>query len=165
MRYALLTKHILQPAQQGKIRSGNMFVVTKDGKIEYVAAAPEKVKQELDKLYADIDLLLNSELNFEEVLFFASIIHLMFVKIHPFENGNGRTARLLEKWFIAEKLGAKAWFIQSEKNYYDNRLDYFNCIRAIGLNYDKLDYQQSLEFLLLSESFEKRQGLLEEQIA
>jgi Fic family protein len=28
--------------------------------------------------------------------------------------GNGRTARLLEKWFLAEKLGAKAWFVESE---------------------------------------------------
>lgn len=147
--HVLLTKHILQPAQQGKIRTGNMFVVTKDGKIEYVAAAPEKVKEELVKLYADIDLLLKAELNFKEVLFFASMIHLIFVKIHPFEDGNGRTARLLEKWFIAEKLGAKAWFIQSEKNYYDNHQTYYNNIRVLGLEYEQLDYSKALLFLLM----------------
>jgi len=32
-------------------------------------------------------------------LFFAALIHLVFVKIHPFDDGNGRAARLLEKWF------------------------------------------------------------------
>ena len=154
--HRLPTKHILQPEQQGKIRTGNMFVVTKDGKIEYVATAPDKVKTELEKLYNDMETLLQTTLNFKEVLFFASIIHLIFVKIHPFEDGNGRTARLLEKWFIAEKLGQKAWFIQSEKNYYDNHQTYYNNIRVLGLEYEELDYSKALLFLLmLPESFEK----------
>lgn len=46
----------------------------------------------------------------------------VFVKIHPWNDGNGRSARLLEKWFIAQKLGPKAWFLQSEKNYYRHLL-------------------------------------------
>lgn len=154
--HRLLTKHILQAEQQGKIRIGNMFVVTKYGKIEYVATAPDKVKTELEKLFSDIESLVQTALNFKEVLFFASIIHLIFVKIHPFEDGNGRTARLLEKWFIAEKLGANAWFIQSEKNYYDNHQTYYDNIRALGLEYEDLDYSKALLFLLmLPESFEK----------
>jgi Fic family protein len=147
--HALLTKHILQKAQQGKFRSGNMFVVTKEGKIEYVAASPDAVKTEMKKLYADIKLLLAAELNFKEVLFFASMIHLVFVKIHPFEDGNGRTSRLLEKWFIAQKLGAKAWFIQSEKNYYDKHQTYYTNIRRLGLEYEELKYSEALQFLLM----------------
>jgi Fic family protein len=147
--HALLTKHILQKAQQGKFRSGNMFVVSKDGKIEYVAASPDAVKTEMKKLYADIKLLLAAELNFKEVLFFASMIHLVFVKIHPFEDGNGRTSRLLEKWFIAQKLGAKAWFIQSEKNYYDKHQTYYTNIRRLGLEYEELKYSEALQFLLM----------------
>ena len=80
------------------MRTGNMFVVTNGGKIEYVAVAPDKVKSEMKKLYADIETLLANELSFEEVLFFASMLHLVFVNIHPFEDGNGRAGRLLEKW-------------------------------------------------------------------
>jgi len=147
--HALLTKHILQLAQQGKFRTVNMFVVTKDGKIEYVAAAPGTVKIEMKKLYADIELLLATELNFKEVLFFAAMIHLVFVKIHPFEDGNGRTSRLLEKWFIAQKSGANAWFIQSEKNYYTQHQTYYTNIRRLGLEYEELKYSDALPFLLM----------------
>ncbi len=147
--HKLITKNILQPSRQGEIRAGNMFVLTDDGRIEYVAAEPRIVKRELDCLLTDIDTLLVSELHFNEVLFFSSMIHLLFVKIHPFEDGNGRTARLLEKWFIAQKLGAKAWFIQSEKNYYNQHQNYYKNLRALGLEYDSLDYNKALPFLLM----------------
>jgi hypothetical protein len=33
-----------------------------------------------------------------EVFYFASLIYLRFAHIHPFRNGNGRAARLLDKW-------------------------------------------------------------------
>lgn len=145
--HQLLTKHILQEEHRGKIRTMNMFVMTPDGKIEYVACQPADVVQEITKLYNDIDTLLKAKLSFEETLFFASLIHLVFVKIHPFEDGNGRTARLLEKWFLAQKLGAKAWFVQSEKYYYDHHQAYYANIRLMGLEYEVLDYGQAGEFL------------------
>jgi Fic family protein len=145
--HVLTTRHILQKSKQGKTRTGNMFVVSKDGKIEYVAAAHGNVKAEMKKLYADIETLLNAVLKFEEVFFFASMLHLVFVKIHPFEDGNGRTARLLEKWFVAEKLGDKAWFIQSEKSYYAQHQTYYNNLRRLGLAYDELKYALALPFL------------------
>ncbi len=155
--HAILTRHILQKAQQGNFRKGNMFVVTMDGKIEYVAAAPEVVETDMAKLYADIEELLSVKLNFKEVLFFASMLHIVFVKIHPFEDGNGRMARLLEKWFIAEKAGDNAWFIQSEKKYYDNHQTYYDNIRKLGLEYVELDYSKAQPFLLmLPDSIEKQ---------
>ena len=145
--HALLTKNILHKSMQGQLRKGNMFVITDNGKIEYVAATPDRVLPEMQKLYDDIDVLLKTKLNFSEVLFYASMLHLVFVKIHPFEDGNGRTGRMLEKWFIAQKLGAKAWFIQSEKHYYNQHQTYYNNIRKLGLEYDELDYTQAMPFL------------------
>lgn len=147
--FKMLTLHILPGNKQGKIRTVNMYVTTQDGRIEYVAASPFVVKDELEKLFTDIELLLKAELTVQEVFFFASLIHLVFVKIHPFNDGNGRSSRLIEKWFLAEKLGEKAWLIQSEKNYYLHHQTYYKNIRILGLEYDKLDYSKALPFLMM----------------
>jgi Fic family protein len=128
-------------------------VTTPDGKIEYVAATPFEVESEMEKLYCDIELLLKEDLSLQEVFFFAAMIHLVFVKIHPWSDGNGRSARVLEKWFLAQKLGGNAWFVQSEKNYYQQHSIYYKNIRVLGLEYLELDYSKALPFLLmLSES-------------
>lgn len=92
-----------------------MFVINSDDKIEYVVANSEIVKSEFEKLFHDIDLLQRTDLNPFEVFYYASLLHLVFVKIHPFQDGNGRTARLIEKWFLIEKIGQKATSIQLEK--------------------------------------------------
>jgi len=147
--HLLLSRHIVAKHQQGKIRIHNMYVSTSDGKIEYVAATPYAVESEMQKFYMDIDSLISTELTIQEVFFFAALIHLVFVKIHPFNDGNGRTGRLLEKWFLAQKLGSKAWFIQSEKYYYLNHQTYYNNLRLLGLEYDQLDYSKALPFVLM----------------
>ena len=66
-----------------------MFVTTKDGRIECVAASPFEVAAEMEKLYADLDVLVKNELTVLESFFFASMIHMVFVKIHPWNDGNG----------------------------------------------------------------------------
>jgi Fic family protein len=147
--HKLLSRHIVAEHQQGKYRIQNMYVSTPDGKIEYVAVSPYKVVSEMNKFYHDIDLLLNEPLSLEEIFFYASMIHLVFVKIHPWNDGNGRSARLIEKWFLAEKLGVKAWFLQSERLYYQKHQTYYSNIRMLGLEYDELDYSKSLPFLLM----------------
>jgi Fic family protein len=147
--HQLLSKHIVAKHQQGQFRVHNMYVSTPDGRIEYVAATPFEVKAEMQKLYDDMAILLKEKMNVAEVFFFAAMIHLVFVKIHPWNDGNGRSGRLLEKWFLAQKLGTKAWFVQSEKNYYQQHQTYYTNLRALGLEYPELDYQKAMPFLLM----------------
>lgn len=148
--HSVLSANLLPKSQQGLIRTNPMFVINSDDQIEYVAASPEIVNQELDKLFHDIEILVANDLDAFEVFYYASLIHLVFVKIHPFQDGNGRTARLIEKWFLIEKIGQKATSVQLEKNYFKHLKEYYSNIKALGLEYDDLDFNKALDFLLMT---------------
>ncbi|MBP8994071.1 MAG: Fic family protein [Bacteroidales bacterium] len=148
--HSILSSNLLPKSQQGIIRTNPILVINSNDQIEYIAASPEIVKTELNKLFDDIELLINTDLNPFEIFYYASFCHLIFVKIHPFQDGNGRTARLLEKWFLMNKLGQKATFVQLEKNYYKQLKDYYANIRKLGLEYENLDYKKSLDFLVMT---------------
>jgi len=51
LTHQILTQHILPENRQRKIRTGNMYVTTEDGRIEYVAASPYAVVSEMKKFY------------------------------------------------------------------------------------------------------------------
>ena len=148
--HQLITAHLLPENKQGVLRNGNMMVLEhQTGRIQFEAAQAQQVKSLFESLADDIETLKKQNLSYPEVFYFASFIHLVFVNIHPFEDGNGRAARLLEKWFIAEKLGPQTWFIQSELNYYNNVNTYFRNLNRLGLLYEQLDYTKALPFLLM----------------
>jgi Fic family protein len=147
--HRLLGQNIVADSYQGRLRTQNMYVTTDDGRIEYVAVSPFELKEEMDKFYHDVALLVKLKMTIREVFYYAAFIHLVFVKIHPWNDGNGRSARLIEKWFIAQHLGEKAWYLQSEKNYYLQHQTYYQNIRKSGLEYSELDYSKALPFLLM----------------
>jgi len=146
--HSILSKSLLPQEQQGRMRFGQKVISTeKDGKITYEACQASDVPKEFRKLFEDIDYLLKKELTSEESFYFASYIHLVFVKIHPFDDGNGRSARLLEKWFLARKLDISVWSINSEKYYHDNLAEYYKNLEDVGFFYDNLDYGKANSFL------------------
>lgn len=145
--HELLTQSILLKKERGKIRKVQVGVRS-EGRLVYLAVEPEYIKQELEKLFADISVLLNSKLTTNEVFYYAAYIHLVFVNIHPFVDGNGRATRLIEKWFLAKMLGENAWCITSEKNYWNNRSVYYKNLQ-IGVNYYEVKYEKSIPFLLM----------------
>jgi len=148
--HSIATKHLLQQTQRGVVRTGNMLIMEQyTNRIQYEAASGTLVKQEFTRFWDELDKLLHSKINTEEVFYYASLIHLVFVKIHPFNDGNGRTGRLLEKWFFSSLLGEKAWYIGSEHYYYNNIKAYYHNLARIGLFYEELDYEKSLPFLLM----------------
>jgi Fic family protein len=145
--HSILSKTLLIKSKRGKYRIEPTGVFGKEGLV-YLAVEPELVKQEMAIFSDDIQKLIDTTLSAEEVFYFASLIHLRFVHIHPFRDGNGRTARLLEKWFIAEKLGKQFWKVPSEKYYKDNQSQYYSAIN-MGVNFYTLNYDKCMNFLTM----------------
>ncbi len=148
--HAIVTGHLLPESQRGAVRTGNMLIMDQQtNRVQYEAAMASVVAAEFENFWSELNSLLLKDLSIQEVFYYAALIHLVFVKIHPFNDGNGRTARLLEKWFLSSMLGEKAWFIGSEHYYYKNLQGYYNNLARVGLFYDELDYEKAMPFLLM----------------
>lgn len=146
--HKMITDHLLPVQWRGTYRKNEMLVLEHGtGRVQYEAAASRIVGEEMAKLWEDINYLLRIKLTTEEIFYFAAFIHLVFVSIHPFNDGNGRAGRLLEKWFLASHLGEKAWYIKSEQYFYIHADEYYRNLSLPGMFYDRLKYERSLPFL------------------
>ncbi|MCH7535681.1 MAG: Fic family protein [Bacteroidetes bacterium] len=143
--HEILSETLLIKSKRGKYRTEKVGVFGKTG-IAYLAIEAEFIHKEMKVLFQDIKELLGSDFSEEETFYYASLIHLIFVHIHPFRDGNGRAARLLEKWFLAEKLGRDFWKIPSEKYYKEHQKDYYRNIN-LGVNFYELNYDRCGDFL------------------
>lgn len=143
--HKIFSKTLLIRSKRGKYRIEQVGVFGKSG-LAYMAVEPELVEKEMNVFFQDINELITSDLNETEVLYFASLIHLRFAHIHPFRDGNGRAARLIEKWFVAEKLGPYFWKMPSEEYYKKNQANYYETIN-LGVNFYELNYNRCMGFL------------------
>lgn len=145
--HKLFSRHLVIESKQGQYRNEKVGVFGQSGLV-YLAVEPEFVREGMEAFFKGISKLLIRDLPNSAIFYFASLIHLKFVHIHTFMDGNGRAARLLEKWFIAEKLGEKFWKLSSEKYYKEHQSEYYNNIN-LGVNYYELNYDKCLPFLMM----------------
>lgn len=143
--HKIFSNTLLIRSKRGKYRIEQVGVFGKSG-LAYMAVEPEFVEKEMKSFFQDISQLISSDLNEIEVFYFASLIHLRFAHIHPFRDGNGRAARLIEKWFVAEKLGLDFWKLPSEEYYKNNQAKYYENIN-LGVNFYELNYDRCDAFL------------------
>ena len=108
----------------GRYRSNEEHIVSGmfgREKIHYIAPSPERVEEEMQRFLAWFD----SDESVSSVIR-SAIAHFWFVSIHPFEDGNGRLARILSDMLLArgEQSGFRFYNISSQINkdknhYYD----------------------------------------------
>jgi len=136
----IITQDTLEdPEYAGKFRDDDVFIRDKANTVIFKPMAAEKIEESLKNLVTWVNT--QSEEDFIHPIVKASIIHFFLVYVHPFFDGNGRTARALFyfyllkerydffKYFSISALIAK----QKEKYYksikevedYDNDLTYF----------------------------------------
>jgi len=132
-------------SKRGTYREEPVGVFGKTGLV-YMAVEPEFVNQEMTAFFQGVSDLLAKDLSAVEAFYYAAMVHLRFAHIHPFRDGNGRAARLIEKWFLAQALGRDFWKIPSEEYYKNHQAQYYQTI-GLGVDYYQLNYEKCLPFL------------------
>ncbi|MCH8127229.1 Fic family protein [candidate division KSB1 bacterium] len=145
--HKILSKGFLNKARQGKYRNEASGVYNEQGLV-YLAVEPEKVVNEMKRFFEQINEFLANDFKIAEAFYSVAIVHLIFVHIHPFSDGNGRVARLLEKWFLAGCISPDVWKLISEKYYKEHLNEYYQNIN-LGVNFHELNYDECLPFLTM----------------
>lgn len=94
-RLHFLFYNAIDNEQAGCYRDGQMFITG----TEYVPPTPEKVPALMKSFVSE----LNEKKNKMHPVLFAAFAHRRLVDIHPFVDGNGRTARLLMNLILISK--------------------------------------------------------------
>ncbi|MCL5072903.1 MAG: Fic family protein [Actinobacteria bacterium] len=132
--------------QCGKLREEPVFVNNpKMGKTVYWPPDAKDVPQ----LMKDLVSFTTNSKGVIDPLIIAGIFHKQFVIIHPFMDGNGRTARLTTKILLAD-MDLNTFNLFSFENYYNrNVTSYFNNVGVLDNYYDivnSIDFTHWLEY-------------------
>nr|WP_269092907.1 Fic family protein [Aliarcobacter butzleri] len=136
--HSLILKNI-DDENKGKYRTTNVIISGAEHKPPQSFEVQSKMEEFIKNYNEKITKLHPIEL--------ASFVHIEFVKIHPFVDGNGRTSRLLMNLELI-KAGFPPVVIEIE-----DRLEYY---KALDIAHTRKDYKPFLELMkkVVEKSFE-----------
>lgn len=148
--HKLVTYKTLSPQHSGAYRSGPIYVVRRRlGMPQEIMYTGPDAKQ-VPKLMADfVKWLQESEKKEISPVLVAGIAHLEIAAIHPFNDGNGRTARALATLILYQRGYDFRRLFALEDYYNTKRQDYYQAIN-VGENYEKrrTDITSWLEYFI-----------------
>src|SRR5215208_2942621 len=115
-----------QARSRGKYRAGTSLIVNSQTReIRYRPPAAERVSDLMADFVTDIQQWMRDDSYPEPVI--AALAHFGLISIHPFEDGNGRTARLLADmilqqtgWSNEGMLSVSEAILRRQQDYYDS---------------------------------------------
>lgn len=95
--HQVITDRLLDKTRSGKIRKNPVFIENQEHEVLYTAIEPEETEGALNEM---LEWVRESQFSVHPVII-AAMIHFRMIAIHPFADGNGRTARALTSLFLA----------------------------------------------------------------
>lgn len=117
-----------KPDYAGMLRSHNVRVTNSRSSFPSYAAVPQQIK-EFFKWYNQSKLKINP-------VELAALVHLKFVSIHPFGDGNGRISRLIMN-HVLSSFDYPLFIIE-----YDGRLAYYHALERSQTEYTDMPFLQ-----------------------
>ena len=160
-----ITQDLIEDYRCGRLREESVFV--NDPRLRQVAYLPPE-HSEVRELMGELLVYIKQNKNIVDPLILAGIFHKQFVIIHPFIDGNGRTARLATKVLLA-KMGLNTFNLFSFENYYNQNISkYFQEVGLLGNYYDikdQIDFTSWLEYFtdgIIDELLRVEKGLIQQ---
>ena len=144
--HRIITDQLVTKNRNGKFRFNPVFIENQDHEVLYEGADTSIVEQEVKDL---LEWLKNNQFSINPVIL-AGILHFHFVAIHPFSDGNGRTARALTSLFLALSQYDNNGSLVLDSYYSSDRKAYYSILSLVnGKNYtssNKTDITPWLEY-------------------
>ena len=149
--HKLVMKNI--SADAGKLRVDPSAIFNQAGFPVYIPPLPSQIDGLMNTLISYININSN-----ENILIKAAVAHMVFEKIHPFPDGNGRVGRLLYQSILIKNNYSFNWLLSIEEEIDNKKEEYY-------IYLDKNDATSFIEFSLevLLTSIEKLFFLLNEE--
>lgn len=160
--HSIIIKGLIEPKKTGAYRPGDVYVIDDLGdgreKIRFKAPSAKKVPILIDEL---IEWLKKTRKENVHPIIRAGILHLQFVSIHPFTDGNGRIARILTQLQLYRDDWDFRKILVLEDYYNRDRMSYYNAENyAQGGKYNpNMDFTHFLEYFIEGFLIEARKAM------
>lgn len=153
---------LVEKGKAGKFRPGDVYVLDDLGDGREMLRFKAPPAYQVRKLVEDLLIWLKqSRKENTHPIVKAGILHLQFVTVHPFTDGNGRVARLLTQLQLYRDNWDFRKILVLEDYYNQDRMSYYNAEnRAQGKKYQKdMDFTTWLEYFTTGFLIEARKAL------
>lgn len=161
---SIANKTLDNPEDEGVFRQNDdIFVV--DGITGHVAHTPPSFK-EIDTMIKDLCEFANSDNreNFIHPIIKGIIIHFVLAYIHPFVDGNGRTARSLFYWYMIKKGYWLTEYLSISRIIYTNKKAYEKAYQYTEHDGNDLSYFIQYHLDVMKKAFEELKKFLQRKI-
>lgn len=160
--HTIMTNKTEAESCAGDFRKKEVFVTDHiDGEIAHIPPDFSEVEQ----MMKDLCLFINNDDEFIHPIIKASILHFMIGYIHPFLDGNGRTARALFYWYLIKKDYSLIKSISISKVILESRTQYDKAFLKTENDGNDLNYFINYSIKNLRIAFEKLSQYRDKKIA
>ena len=157
--HATVTKDTLENSDhEGRIRYNNEVHVVDTSKSEVVHIPPGH--EYLEGLLVSFCKFANDQKHFIHPIVKASILHFMVGYLHPFHDGNGRTARALFYWFLLKNDYWLIEYVSISKLILKTKIQYANAYQQVERDSNDLTYFIKYQIKILEASFRELKNYL-----
>lgn len=151
--HQLISNNTLDKAEEGVFRDNDDIHVVNHSNSEIVHTPPQK--NELPELIKNLCVFFNhNDHDFIHPIIKGIIIHFMIGWIHPFSDGNGRTARALFYWYMLKKGYWLTEYLSISRIIKDTKVQYEKAYLYTEIDDNDLGYFITYHIKTMEKAFE-----------